>query len=300
MFQNRPWWLVYVGEGGEGGQGGTQGGGEGGTQGGGGGAGGTQGGGAGAGAGAGAGGTQGGQGNQNDADKPTISQTRLNAILADERKKHNETVQRHISELEQLKRSASLTTDEKAGLEKKITELQDSMLTKDELAKKEKDKLLTDHKKQVDGLTGEKELWKGRFTDSTISRGITDAAVVGEAFSPAQVVALLKPHARLVEVADAEGKTTGDFAIKIKFTGADKDGKPVQLDLTPDEAIKQMKEMPDHYGNLFKSTMSGGLGGTGGKGGGGGRTKSPTEMTDAEYREWRKSQGLTRTRSGAS
>lgn len=289
----RPWWLVYAGEG----EGGTQGG-QGGTQGGDGGQGGTQGG-----QGGGQGGTQGGQGGtqggtQKDDDKPTVSQNRLNAILADERKKHNETVQRHITELEQLKRSASLTTEEKAGLEKKITELQDSMLTKDELSKKEKDKLLTDHKKQVDGLTGERELWKGRYTDSTISRGITDAAVIGEAFSPAQVVALLKPHARLVEITDSESKPTGEFAIKIKFTGSDKDGKPVQLDLTPEEAIKQMKEMPDHYGNLFKSTMSGGLGGSGGKGGGGGRAKDPTQMTDTEYREWRKQQGLQRQRSG--
>lgn len=289
---NNPWWLVYEGDGD-----GTQGGGQGGAQGG---AAGNQGGAQGGGQGGGGqgGGGTGGQNGGADDDKPTISQKKLNAILAEERKKHTEAIQKQVADLEQLRRSSALTAGEKANLEKRIGELQDSMLTKDELTKKEQDKLLTDHKKQVETLSGEKETWRGRFTDSTISRGITDAAVTGDSFAPSQIVALLKPNARLVEAADADGKPTGEFSIKIKFTGTDKDGKPVQLDLTPEEAIKQMKEMPEHYGNLFKSTMSGGLGGSGGKGGGGRKDQDPSKMTEAEYKEWRKQQGLARTRSG--
>lgn len=273
-LMKRLWKLVYNNEGGQAGGGGQ--GGEGGNQ------------------GAGEGG-QGGGGGTNDDDKPTISQKKMNQILTDERKKSQKQTQDYIKQLEDLKQSSQLTAQQKSELESKIEELNSSLLTKDELAKKEREKLVNENKKKEETLTSERDTWKNRYTDAIISRSITDAAVTGDAFSPSQIVSLLRQEARLVEETDAEGKPNGIFTTKIKFKGRDKDNKPVILDLTVEETIKQMKEMTDLYGNLFKSTMSGGLGGKGsGTGGSTGNGQPRPDMSQEEWREWRKKQGLAR------
>ncbi len=69
-------------------------------------------------------------------------------------------------------------------------------------------------------------------------------------------------HTRLVEDLDAEGRSTGEFIPKVKFNDTDAEGKPITLDLTAKEAVKRMKELPERFGNLFKSNLSGGLGGS--------------------------------------
>ena len=225
-----------------------------------------------------------------DNDKPVISQKKLDSILAEEKKKYQKSVENQIGQLESLKKSAETNDKLKKDLENRIEELQNSLLTKEQIAQKDKDKLQKDFSVQIEKLSSERDRWKNSFTEATIKRSISDAAG-SDAFSSAQIVNLLERDARLVEETDDEGNGLGKFGVKIKFQHTDKEGKPVTLDLTPDEAIKLMKDIPDKYGNLFKTSLSSGLGG--------GNNKPIKDidlknMSRDQYMEWRKKEGLGR------
>lgn len=268
----QPFWLVYEGEGGEGGAGGGAGGGEGG-------------------AGGGAGGGEGGAGGGNPPPK-TFTQDQVNGLLAEEKRKHQTTIAKQVADLEALRKAKGLTEKEREALAGRIEELNNSMLTKEQLAAKDRDKITKEYKEQLDGVTKERDTWATRYQDSTIQRAIVDASVMAEAFAPSQIVALLRPLTRLTEVVDGEGNPVpGEFIPKVKLSDLDKDGKPVTLDLTVAEALKRMKDRPSDFGNLFKSGVAGGIGGTsgsgiGGAGGAGGGAGQAPKDPEA-YRKWR-------------
>jgi len=192
-----------------------------------------------------------------------LTQEEFNKALAEDRKKHKEQVDKHIKELEQLRKSQNLTAEEKKKLTAQIEELQQQVMTKEQLLEREKARLNTEHQGELKKEREEKENWKTRFTEATIVRSITDAAVTAEAFSPDQIVALLQNNTKLVEDTNEEGQGLGTFTPRVKFKDVTSDGKPTILDLSVPEAIKRMKDLPDKYGNLFKSNVTGGIGGTG-------------------------------------
>src|SRR5262245_35308847 len=117
-----PWRAVYAGESGGEGQGGSGGEGQGGS----------------GGEGQGGSGNQGGSSESGDDEKPKFSQKQLNKLLADDRRKHEERVKQAVQQLEEAKKAKGLTEKEREGLASKIDELQNSLLTKDEQAKKER------------------------------------------------------------------------------------------------------------------------------------------------------------------
>jgi hypothetical protein len=135
-----------------------------------------------------------------------------------------------------------------------------------------------------------------------VTNSLTDAAVKGKAFNPNQVVTLLKPHTRVEEIVGDDGKPTGKFTTKVKLPAKDKDGNPTILELGPTEAVKQLSEMPDEYGNLFISGAAGGLGGGSlGRGGAGG-TKDKSQLPTNEYiaeRKREKQAAITRKKGGS-
>ena len=196
------------------------------------------------------------------ADPPkSFTQEQLNKILAEEKRKHQTNNKAILEEIDALKTRSNLNADEREALDTRVTELNRQLLTKEELAAEDKKKLNDEHKTEIERLTGERNDWENRYTESTVMRSITDAAVVNNAYNPEQVVAILRPLTQLAEDVDAEGKPTGSLISKVLFPDVDKDGKRVTLDLTPTEAVKRMSEM-DKYMNLFKSDGTGGLGGT--------------------------------------
>ncbi len=214
-------------------------------------------------------------------------------MLADDRRKHQKQVTDHVTQLEQLKKSKGLSDKEKTELQGRIEDLQNSLLSKQELAVKEKEKIQGEHKRTVDTLQGERDSWQKRYIDSTITRTITDEAAKADAFRPEQIVALLKGSTRLVEVLDANGAPVPDkYETKVHFSDTDKDGKPTTLDLTIPEALKRMKDRVDEYGNLFKSGVASGVGGSGNRTTG--KQVDYKTMTPAEWEKHRKTIGLGR------
>jgi hypothetical protein len=189
-----------------------------------------------------------------------FTQDDVNRFLANEKRKWSQKQQAAIEELEALRAKANLTEEEREQYDKRIDSMKNELLTKEQLTQKEKAKLEKEYKKQVDVLTGERDSWKGRYTEATITRAITDAAVSNDAYVPGQIVAIMRPNTQLAEELDGEGKPTGNLVPMVELKDTDKDGKPVTLKLSPKEAVKRMKEMDD-YLNLFKGEGTGGMGG---------------------------------------
>jgi len=220
----------------------------------------------------------------------TFTQDQLNKMMADNRRKLAQQNQQLVSELETLKEQSNLTTQQKEELEGRINQLQEQFMTKEEIAKKEQAKLVKLTEEEKAKLKNEAESWRNRYSTATVQRSLTDAAVEGKAVSPEQLVAILGTVTSLQPVIGEDGKPTGDYAPIVKFNDVDSNGKPIVLDLTPQQTVKRMKELPQRFGNLFQSDATGGLGGHSGSGAGGsGISPSVTALKDlGAYAKWRK------------
>jgi predicted RNase H-like nuclease (RuvC/YqgF family) len=227
---------------------------------------------------------------EGDANK-TFTQEQVNKMLAEDRRKHKAQVDKHVTELEQLKKSKSLSDNERQNLTSKIEELQNSVLTKEQRAQKEQEKLKKDLEQTTQQLTADRDGWKERFHTTQIKQAITSEAAAHKAFDSDALIAILGPNTRLVEVQDDAGNPTGEFVPKTKFKDKDpKEGKDVVLDMTVPEVVARMKEIPK-YGYLFETTAAAGVG-AGRQAGGRGGEVDPSTMTTSQYREWRKKEGL--------
>ena len=193
-------------------------------------------------------------------DDKTFTQEQVNTMMAKEKREHETRTQKALGELKALQTRANLTTKERSDLESRVEQMQNELLTKEQLATKEKEKSTKAHEKVVEDITVDRDAWKERFTQSTILRSIQDAAIENGAVSPDQIVRMLGSDTRLVEEMK-DGAATGKLVPQIKMDDVDKDGKPVTLDLVINEAVKRMSDMEQH-GNLFRAEGAGGIGGT--------------------------------------
>jgi hypothetical protein len=166
-----------------------------------------------------------------------------------------------IKELESLKKSG-LTAEQKASLDSRIETLQNELLSKEEVAKKEQSRLQKQHEAALQGVAQERDSWKNRYTSSTIERAIIDEALKNQAINPNQLVAILRNTTSMIEETDADGNGTGNFSPKVKFDTV-KDGKALALELSVIDAVKHMKDSEEYF-NLFKGEGAPGIGATGG------------------------------------
>lgn len=185
-----------------------------------------------------------------------FTQEEVDALIAEKDKTFKQGQQRLVDELQALKQKATLTAEERAELDTRIKDLQEQLLTKEELAKQEADRLKAVAETQLKTLTSERDTWRNKYVQSTIVRSIVDAAVSAKAYNPEQIVALLQSDTNLKEEKSGEEV---NYVPRVKFRDVDKEGKPVILDLTVPETVKRMKEIPK-YQNLFVGDGTGGLG----------------------------------------
>ncbi len=219
-------------------------------------------------------------------------QEELNNMMASNRKGLTQRNTELVTQLQKLSDQTNMSTQAKDELEARIEELQTQFMSKEELTKRESEKLSKTHAKEVGKLTSDTKKWQGLYATSTTQRAIMDAAVAGEALpqAVAQIIAILGQRTHIVEELDGAGQGKGTYKTIVKFSDVDSDGKPVVLDLSPKETIKRMKELPNLYGNLFKGDATGGLGGTGG---GTGKSERPPKLQEllddpVKYAKWRK------------
>lgn len=139
-------------------------------------------------------------------------------------------------------------------LQTKLKELNDQLLTKEELAKQKEVELENSFKTQLETSVAEKAAWEGRYKETVFDVSISKAATKHDAFDSDQLAILLKPTSTVVEDTDAAGKGTGRFKVLTKIH---LDGK--ELTLPVDEAVGKLREA-GKFPNQFKVKGSPGTG----------------------------------------
>jgi hypothetical protein len=193
----------------------------------------------------------------------TISQSELNRILADDRRKHQAKLEKTIAEMSARN---GLSDQERAELTQQLEELQAASRTRQEQAEHELKQRDSLHAKEIAAEKKAAKEWEERFRESTLQSELTRAATINDAFSASQLTLHLRQWSRLEEVKDDRGRGTGRFQVVVDFPDTDENNQPVTRALSPDAAAKRMKELPS-YANLYRSGVVGGLGGNGGPGG---------------------------------
>jgi len=217
-------------------------------------------------------------------------QQELNVLMADNRRNLTKQNSELVKELESLKRNSMLTQEERDNLQSRISQLEEQYMTKEELAKREITKKQKEYEQEIETIKKQQETWQQLYTTETIDRALQDAAINNKAERPWQIVDMLRAKTQLSEDLDESGRPTGRYVPVIKFNDVTEDGKPVVLELSPDAALKRMRELPDQFGNLFQGTKTGGLGESNNGLGTGTRQPALQEIMDdpAKYAEWRK------------
>lgn len=215
-----------------------------------------------------------------------LTQDQFNKALAEDRRKHQAKYQQLEETYNKLLENKNLTDQQRNELETNLEEVRSQFRTKEQQAEHERNKLVEKHSTELKTLTDERDKWRNDYTNMVISNSLLTAAGEAEAYSAEQIEAILRPQTSLREELDEQGQKTGRLVPKVKMTGKDKDGKSIELDLSVGEAVKMMKETPERYGNLFKSTATGGLGSnTTGKPG---QPVDVKKLSASEYRKLRK------------
>ena len=244
-----------------------------------------------AGAGASAGGGASG-GAATAANESRFTQEDLNRFLAEDRRKHQAQLQKMESQLNELAKSKSLTEQERQTLKENLDAIAGQLRTKEQQLTLEKRQLEEQFQTKIEEAEKKTQVWEALFRDSTIERSLQDAAVKHEAFNPAQIVTQLRPWTRVIEVMEEKtGKPTGKYKPVVDMPDVDATtGEQVMMTRSPEEAVKRMKEMPEQWGNLFRSNVVSGIGSSSATGGlmpGQGGKIDVRKLTPQQYREIR-------------
>lgn len=220
-----------------------------------------------------------------------FTQDDVNRFLAEDRRKHQTALTQMEVKLQGALNDKTMGEETRKALEENLSAIQGQLRTKEQQLALEKKQLEEVHSQRVVELEKKAQLWEVMFRDSTVERALQDAAVKNDAFNAEQIVVQLRTHTKLLEVVDEKtGKPIGKYRPMVEMNEVDpKTGEPVVMVRTPEEAVKRMKEMPEVWGNLFKSGVVSGIGSgtaTGGQLPGGGRV-DVRKLTSQQYRELR-------------
>lgn len=222
------------------------------------------------------------------------TQEYVNSLLAEERRKGVSKNTELITQLRTQQNKAGTSEAERSRLETRIEELTSEYQTKEQLAKQTSSKKIKTLELERDTAMQRADKWQKLFQSDRVTNSLLQAATDAKAYNPSQVVALLTPNTRLVDLTDESGNAIPDSWVeKVKINARDKDGKAITLDLTAKEAVKQLAEMPE-FGNLFISSATSGIGG-GNIGSNGVNSDTPPADTES-YLRWRterKKKGLS-------
>lgn len=219
-----------------------------------------------------------------------FSQSDVNRFMQENKQALQKENQTLLDQMRRLEAGSNLSKKERIELQDRIKELEQKVLTKEELAERERQKLERERKTAIDEISKDRDSWKDRYTAQTIRNTIYDGAAREKAVSQSQIYAILRSMTSLEEEIDADGNRSGNLAPMVDYEDTDKEGKPVRLKLTVAQAIKRMKETPDLFGNLFESDKVAGMGGSASQGRKGGSNMPPKDPK--EYMEWRKTHAL--------
>ena len=218
----------------------------------------------------------------------------VNKIVQTRVKKMQETLEKTETSYKELLASKNLTEQERKSLEENLSAVQGQLRTKEQQAQLERKQMEEKHAAEVAEIESKGKTWETLYRDSTVDRALVDAGIKYDAFQPGQIMTQLRPWTRMVEVMDETTKRgSGKYKVVVDFPDVNATtGEPEMTTRSPEEAVKRMRELPDNYGNLFKTGVVSGIGvnSTGGAApGGDGKlsAKQISALTPAKYREIR-------------
>lgn len=222
----------------------------------------------------------------------TFTQDDVNKMLAEDRRKHQAQLKTMETRLQEVLSSKNLTENERKALQENLSAVQGQLRSKEQQAALEKQELEQQYQGKLTEAEKKAQAWESMYRDSTVQRSLQDAAVQNDAFSPSQIVTLLKPMTKMIEATDpVTGRTLGRYEVVVEMPDVDpKSGQQVTMTRSPAEAVKRMKELPEQYGNLFKSGVVSGIGSGSATGGllpGQSGRVDVRKLTPAQYREIR-------------
>ena len=239
-----------------------------------------------------------GAGNSGGGEK-SFSQHAVNKIveerLARDRKSRETEHKQQYAELEtrvtSLLENEGIVGEERDKLNVQLEDVRRQLRTKDQQAAHEKGLLQKEFDTQLEEKTKAAVVWEDRFRESSINRSLQDAAASNDAYNASQVVALLRPMTKLVEVMDeVTNKPTGEYKTMVDFPDQDEKGDDVITQGSPDVIVKRLKVLGE-FANLFKSNVVAGVGANSATGGltpGAGGRVDVTKLTTAQYAKLRK------------
>ena len=192
----------------------------------------------------------------------TFTQDDVNRIVATDRRKLEDALKKTEKQYQDLLASQSLTEQERKALQANLEMVQGQLRSKEEQLLLEKKQLQETYAGKLQEMEKKASFFETLYRDSTIERALQDAAVKHEAWSPSQVVTLLRGQTKMLEETDPKtGKLTGKFKPMVEMQAVNSTtGEAESKAYTPEDAVKKMKDTPDTWGNLFRSGVVSGIG----------------------------------------
>jgi hypothetical protein len=216
------------------------------------------------------------------ADDKKFSQIDVNKFMAEENRKHKESLRKLETSMQTLSEDRNLSEQQRSGLATELEDLRKSLRTKEQQIEYDRKQAAEQYKTDLDAATHRADHWEQQYRDTSVDRALQDAASDPDVYNVHQIINLLKPHTELKEV-------DGALTTMINFPDVDeKTGKEIVTLRTPADAVKRMKEMPKVHGNLFKSGVVSGVGSGSGAINQGVGEIDYASLTTEQYRKLRK------------
>jgi hypothetical protein len=159
---------------------------------------------------------------------------------------------------------------EELGLENIGNQPEEKRFTQSEL-----NKFLADERRKTE------KKYTARAKDMQLTHDLERAATRSDAMSASVLTNVLKTMSKVVEKQDETGSGTGIYETFIELNELDEDDNPVVVRLSPEKAVKRMKELPEFMG-FFKAPGVSGIGG-GSSGVQPARQLDPSKLSTEEY-----------------
>lgn len=222
------------------------------------------------------------EGGEGQGSNRTFTQADVDKIVVSRVKKLKEQLQTTEQQYERLLTNQNLSVQERNELQSELEKVQAQLRTREEQARYEAKKQQEKFQQTLEQTTGERDRFKTLFETQTRDNAIMQAAVQHDAYNPEQFISVLGPRTKIVEEVNEQGEKTGRLVprVEVQVTGEDGIAK---TELRPvEDAVAQMKDEPEKYGNLFRNNVANGIGQGSNPSASGGRV-DPSKMSTEEY-----------------
>lgn len=211
-----------------------------------------------------------------------FTQEQVDQIVVKRNKKVREQLEQTERRYEQLLQSQNLSSQEREGLQQELETLQGQLRTREQQAAYDAKKAQEKFTAQLESASNERDFYRNQFETTTRDNAIMSAALEHDAYNPEQFISVLGPRTKIVEEVDGNGEKTGRLVPRVEVQVTGEDGS-TSVELRPvSDAVAQMKDEPEKYGNLFRSNVASGIG-EGSSPSANGRGLDATKVSDEEY-----------------